>query len=109
MTGLRLDKWLWFARFAKTRSLAAKLCAGGGVTVCGAVIRKPGHFVRIGDALIVRQGHVLRRVSVLALGTRRGPPAEARALYAEPEPPIAVRTVEAAAWVPLIGDATAKP
>jgi ribosome-associated heat shock protein Hsp15 len=105
MTGLRLDKWLWFARFAKTRSLAAKLCAGGGVTVGEAVVLKPGHFVRVGDALVVRQGRVLRRVSVLALGTRRGPPAEARSLYAEPEPPVAVRVIEAAQWVPLIDDA----
>jgi ribosome-associated heat shock protein Hsp15 len=108
MTGLRLDKWLWFARLAKTRSLAAKLCAGGGVTVGAAVVRKPGHFVRVGDALVVRQGRVLRRVSVLALGARRGPPAEARSLYAEPEPPVAVRAVEAAEWVPLIEDIAEK-
>jgi ribosome-associated heat shock protein Hsp15 len=100
MTGLRLDKWLWFARLAKT--LASKLCAAGGVTLGGAVVLKPGHFVRVGDALSVRQGRVLRRISVLGLGTRRGPPAEARALYAEPEPPIAVRALEAAQWVPLI-------
>jgi ribosome-associated heat shock protein Hsp15 len=99
---------LWFARFAKTRSLAAKLCAGGGVTVGAAVVRKPGHFVRVGDALVVRQGRVLRRVSVLALGARRGPPAEARSLYAEPQPPVAVRAVEAAEWVPLIEDIAEK-
>ncbi len=104
MTGLRLDKWLWFARFARTRSLAAKLCAGGLVTVGGVAVLKPGHAVRIGDAVTVRQGRVLRRVTVLALGERRGPPAEARLLYAEPQPPLPVADSERAAWIPLLDD-----
>lgn len=104
MTGLRLDKWLWFARFARTRSLAAKLCAGGLVTVAGAAVRKPGHAVRIGDAVTVRQGRMLRRVTVLALGERRGPPAEARLLYAEPEPPQPLGDADRALWVPLLDE-----
>ena len=102
MTGLRLDKWLWFARFARTRSLAAKLCTTGAVTVAGTVIAKPGHLVRVGDAVSVRQGRVLRQVAVLALGTRRGSPAEARLLYAEREAPVPLRAVEQAEWEPLI-------
>jgi ribosome-associated heat shock protein Hsp15 len=101
MTTLRLDKWLWFARLAKTRSLAAKLCGGGVVTVCGATVVKPGHLVRVGDVVTVEQGRILRRVTVLALGERRGPPAEARLLYVEPEPPRARRDIDRETWVPL--------
>jgi len=106
MTSLRLDKWLWFARFAKTRSLAAKLCSGGHVTVGGAAVAKPGHLVRLGDTVTIAHGRSLRRVTVLALGSRRGPPAEARLLYAEPEPPQALRDLDREAWVPLIEDDT---
>lgn len=108
MTGLRLDKWLWFARFVRTRSLAAKLCAAGAVTIGGTVVLKPGHLVRVGDVVILRLGRVLRRVTVLALGARRGAAAEARLLYDEPAPPVPVRAAEAAAWVPLIDDAAQK-
>ena len=106
MTSLRLDKWLWFARFAKTRSLAAKLCSGGAVTVGGAAVAKPGHLVRLGDTVTVEHGRTVRRVTVLALGNRRGPPAEARLLYAEPEPPQARRDIDREAWVPLLDDGT---
>ena len=106
MTGLRLDKWLWYARFAKTRSLAAKLCAEGSVTIGSVVVVKPGHPVRVGDAVAVRQGRVLRRVTVLALGARRGPPAEARRLYDEPAPPLSLRAAERAGWVPLLQEDT---
>jgi ribosome-associated heat shock protein Hsp15 len=108
MTGLRLDKWLWFARFAKTRSLAAKLCASGAVTIGGAAVQKPGHLVRVGDVLTLRLGRVLRCITVLALGARRGAAAEARLLYDEPAPPIKLRAAEAAAWNPLIEDAPEK-
>jgi ribosome-associated heat shock protein Hsp15 len=104
MTAVRLDKWLWFARFAKTRSLAAKLCAEGAVTISGAVVLKPGHALRVGDAVGVRQGAVLRQVTVRSLGTRRGPPAEARRLYDEPAPPLRLGAIERAEWVPLIDE-----
>ncbi len=104
MTGLRLDKWLWFARFARTRSLAARLCAGGLVTIGDAAVLKPSHAVRVGDAVTVRQGRVVRRVTVLALAERRGSPIEARLLYAEPEPPVRLADAERAAWVPLLDD-----
>ena len=104
MTSLRLDKWLWFARFAKTRSLAARLCSGGQVMVGGAAVAKPGHLVRLGDTVTVAHGRSVRRVTVLALGSRRGPPAEARLLYAEPEPPQAVPDLDREAWVPLLDD-----
>lgn len=102
MSGLRLDKWLWFARFARTRSLAAKLCSTGQVTVGGAVVMQPSRLVRPGDAITVRQGRLLRRVTVQALGERRGPPAEARLLYVETEPPQSLIALAAEAWKPLI-------
>jgi ribosome-associated heat shock protein Hsp15 len=101
---LRLDKWLWFARFARTRSLAAKLCAGGLVTIGGLAAPKPSHAVRVGDTIIVQQGRMRRRVTVLALGERRGPPTEARLLYLESEPPVALREAERAEWTPLVDD-----
>jgi ribosome-associated heat shock protein Hsp15 len=102
MSAARLDKWLWFARFARTRSLAAKLCAEGAVSIAGAIVLKPGHGVRVGDMLAVRQGALLRQVTVRALGTRRGPPAEARLLYDEPTPPVSLRADERSRWEPLI-------
>ncbi|HYM03129.1 MAG TPA: RNA-binding S4 domain-containing protein [Stellaceae bacterium] len=104
MTGQRLDKWLWFARFAKTRSLAAALCAGGAVAIGGIAAGKSHQPVRVGDTVTVRQGRVLRRVTVLALGERRGPAAEARLLYDEAEPPIMAEDAERAAWTPLVAD-----
>jgi ribosome-associated heat shock protein Hsp15 len=102
MTGLRLDKWLWFARFARTRSLAARLCSDGAVAIGGATVLKPGHPVRVGDVLTVRQGRLQREIRVLALAERRGSPAEARLLYAEPTAPVPLTAVERAEWVPLI-------
>ncbi len=105
MSGMRLDRWLWFARFAKTRSLAQRLCAEGAVTIGGTVMLKPGHPVRVGDLLSIRQRGMLHQVAVLALGTRRGPPAEARRLYAETAPPQSLRAAEAAAWEKLIEEA----
>ena len=79
----RLDQWLWFARFAKTRSLAARLCAAGAITVNQVTIKKANHIVRIGDTIVVPQRAFCRTVRVLALGARRGPAAEARLMYEE--------------------------
>ena len=85
--GQRLDKWLWRARFFKTRTLAAKLCNGGHVRSGGNAISKAHHQVRIGDVLTFAQGRYIRVVKVLALGARRGPASEARALYEDLNPP----------------------
>ena len=95
---LRLDKWLWFARMARTRSLAARLCAAGLVTVSGAVAQKAHHTIRVGDRISVVQGRARRHLVVLALGERRGSATEARRLYAEPNPP---EPLAAEDWVPL--------
>lgn len=101
---LRLDKWLWFARLARTRSLAARLCAEGCVVVEGALAIKPHQTVRVGDSIIVAQGQMRRRLRVLALGVRRGPPAEARRLYDEPAPPIRLSAAELPRWTPLLDE-----
>jgi len=108
MTGLRLDKWLWFARFARTRSLAARLCLKGCITVGGSIITKPGHLVRPRDVLTVRLGDRLRRVTVAALATHRGPAEMARQLYLEAEPPLSLRAIEQAAWTPLMAEGARK-
>ena len=84
---LRLDKWLWFTRFLKSRSLAAKLCATGRVRISGRVVTKPHQPVRVGDVLTFPLGPHIRVIEVKALGLRRGPPAEARGLYADLSPP----------------------
>jgi ribosome-associated heat shock protein Hsp15 len=97
----RLDQWLWFARFVKSRSLAARLCAAGAVAVNGTAVQAASHSVRIGDIIVVSQGPYRRTVRVLVLGLRRGPAAEARALYEESDAP--VRRSEPA-WAPLLGD-----
>lgn len=81
--GIRLDKWLWQARFFKSRSLASKLCAAGKVRVDGVVVTKAHYIVRAGNVLTFPQARDIRVVRIAALGTRRGPAAEARTLYSE--------------------------
>jgi ribosome-associated heat shock protein Hsp15 len=99
----RLDQWLWFARFAKSRSLASRLCAAGAVTVNGVAVRKANHSVRIGDAIGVPQGALFHTIRVLALGARRGPASEARLLYEETGLPVRLAEL-APAWLPLLMD-----
>jgi ribosome-associated heat shock protein Hsp15 len=83
--GVRIDVWLWRARFCKTRSLAARLVDEGRVrlTRSGQEVRldKPSRAVKPGDALVFALGGRLHAVRIEALGVRRGPAAEARALY----------------------------
>lgn len=86
----RADKWLWHARFFKTRSLAAKVIAGGHLRVNAIKVHKPAQSIGSGDVLTFPQGRRIRVVKVLGLGERRGPAAEAQALYEDltpPEPP----------------------
>jgi ribosome-associated heat shock protein Hsp15 len=101
VTGRRLDQWLWFARFAKSRSLAARLCVTGAVTVNRVAVRKPNHMLRIGDILAAPQGAFCRTVRVLSLGTRRGPASEARKLYEESAAPVHLSDLMPA-WTPLL-------
>ncbi len=89
-TSLRIDKWLWAARFFKTRSLATDACAGGKVDV-NEETAKPAKPVRAGDLIRITLPQGRRRiVKVLTLDDRRGPATAARALYEDltpPEPP----------------------
>jgi ribosome-associated heat shock protein Hsp15 len=85
---LRLDKWLWQARFWRTRTLAAEAVGAGKVRVNGTPSRKPGHAVAPGDTLTLSLPSGVRVVRVTACGTRRGNATEARGLYIDlsPEP-----------------------
>lgn len=81
--GLRLDKFLWFARIVKTRALAQQLAEEGRIRRDGRVIDRAHALVRVGDVLSFALRGEVRVLRVEALPTRRGPPAEARALYCE--------------------------
>lgn len=83
---LRADKWLWQARFFKTRSLSAKLVTGGHLRVNGQKVAKASHGVSIGDVLTFPQAKKVRVVEILALGERRGPAPEAQKLYKDLTP-----------------------
>jgi ribosome-associated heat shock protein Hsp15 len=78
---VRVDRWLWFARFFKTRGLAARVCASGRVRLDGRRVEKPHASLRVGAVLTFPQARRVRVVRVLGLGARRGPPVEAQALY----------------------------
>lgn len=92
----RIDQWLWFARFFKSRTQAGKLCAGNRVRVNREIVRKASRPLRIGDVLTFPQGRDVRVVRVLDLGARRGPAAEAQTLY-EDLAPVRPRAVPEAA------------
>ena len=87
---MRLDKWLWAARFFKTRSLAAEEIGKGRVSVNGQAA-KASKDVRVGDVLEFRQGVVRRTVAVLGVSAVRGPAPVAQALYQETAESIAAR------------------
>lgn len=96
-SGIRLDKWLWYARFFKTRTLASKAVGGGHMRVNRHPIAKPGFTVRPGDVLTFAQGPVVRIIEVIACGSRRGPAPEARTLYHDLDPPQLRRKTEPSA------------
>jgi ribosome-associated heat shock protein Hsp15 len=79
----RLDKWLWFARFVKSRSLAAKLVGDGFVRVNGQRAETPAKAVAVGDVITVAVARTTAVVRVEGLGTRRGPAPEAQRLYSD--------------------------
>ena len=80
---LRLDKWLVYARFVKTRALAGKLATKGKVRINGRKIDKPDAFLRVGDTVTLIISDEVRLIKIEALGTRRGPAIEAQGLYSE--------------------------
>jgi ribosome-associated heat shock protein Hsp15 len=81
---MRLDKWLWAARFFKTRSLAQQAIAAGRVKLGDARV-KASHLVKASDSLVVRIGDFEWQVTVKALSDKRGPAEQARKLYEETE------------------------
>lgn len=84
---IRLDKWLFYARFFKTRVLASTLITKGRVRLNGQRQSKPGHAIGPGDVLTFPMGDQTRMIRVLAPGTRRGPATEAQTLYLDLDPP----------------------
>jgi len=88
---LRLDKFLWFARIVKTRALAQTLAEAGRIRIAGRVADRAHAPVRVGDVLSFAQRGKVRVLKVEALPARRGPPAEARALYTELSEPTGER------------------
>jgi ribosome-associated heat shock protein Hsp15 len=87
---LRIDKWLWAARFFKTRSLASRAVSGGHVQLNGGRI-KPSRAVQEGDRLQIRRGEEQFTVDILELSARRGPATVARTLYRETEQSVILR------------------
>lgn len=85
----RLDRWLWHARFFKTRTLASRVCRAGKVRVNSARVTKASASLTVGDVLTFPQGSRIRVVRVRAIGGRRGPASEAATLYEDltPAPP----------------------
>lgn len=89
--GQRIDKWLWYARFFKTRSLATKFVNSGKIRVKSngqsGRITKPSQTVKLDDVLTFAMGRRIRVIKVRAPGTRRGPALEAQSLYEDLSPP----------------------
>ena len=84
---LRIDKWLWHARFFKTRSLAATTVKTSGARINSTATHKPSSSVSPGDVLTFPQGDHIRVIQIDALGERRGPAPEAQGLYTDLSPP----------------------
>lgn len=82
-----MDRWLWFARFFKSRSVATRACAARRVRINSLATAKPNQQVQVGDVLTFPAGNSIRVVRVTALGVRRGPAPEARSLYDDLAPP----------------------
>lgn len=85
-TAQRLDKWLWFARVAKSRTLAATAVSEGKIKVNRVKAEKPSQTVKVGDVITSRLSRTVRVLKVLDVGVRRGPAAEAQKLYEDLTP-----------------------
>ncbi len=90
MERLRIDKWLWAARFYKTRTLASEEIDKGRVQVNGVAV-KPARELKAGDSVLLRNGPISRTVTVLAISDKRGPAPVAALLYQETEDSIRQR------------------
>jgi ribosome-associated heat shock protein Hsp15 len=77
----RIDKWLFFARMVKSRSLAQKLVEGGGITLNGSTCGSASQMIKPGDRMLIRFDRTVRDIEMVKTGERRGPAPEAQALY----------------------------
>lgn len=94
---IRVDKWLWYARFFKSRGLAGDVAAKGGLRINSERCDKAARTVRPGDVLTFPQGARVRVIRIEAIGHRRGPAPEAQALYTDLDaPPAAAADAEPA-------------
>ncbi len=108
---VRVDKWLWAARFYKSRALAVEAIAGGKIEVNGERV-KPSRDLKVGDSVQLRLGPYEHIVIVRALSDRRGPATQAALLYAETEASVSAR--EKHAWIlkhaaPVMDSGSGKP
>jgi ribosome-associated heat shock protein Hsp15 len=94
MDSLRIDKWLWAARFYKTRSLACDEVTKHRVQINGQDV-KPAREVKVGDTLIVRQGNITKTVLVKGISAARGPAPVAQLLYEETAESVTLRAKQA--------------
>ena len=85
--GMRIDKWLWCARFFKTRADAARCVSGGRMRLDGDPMSKPHRQVRPGHVLTFAKGDDIRVIKIISLAIRRGPASEAQELYEDLAPP----------------------
>lgn len=88
----RLDQWLWYARFFKSRSSATRFCGEGRLRINTRVVAKAHHHLREGDVLTFVLSERVRVIRVVGLGTRRGPAPEAQGLYEDLSPPATPRS-----------------
>lgn len=84
---MRVDKWLWFARLFKSRTLASALCHSGKLRINGVIVEKAHYSLKPGDVLTFPKADYIRVIRVVALGSRRGPATEAQSLYEDLDPP----------------------
>ena len=98
---MRIDKWLWSARFFKTRADATRCVAGGRMRLDGEPMSKPHRQIRPGHVLTFAKGDDIRVIRIVALASRRGPATEARLLYEDLAPPEPRATSQQAALRPF--------
>ena len=84
---MRVDKWLWHARFFKTRGLATSFVGAGNLRLNGTKQSRASAHVRVGDVLVFALNQDIRMIEIVALSQRRGPAPEAHALYLDRDPP----------------------
>ena len=99
----RLDLWLWFARFFKSRTLSTRFVQSGRLRVNNQVIKKAHHNLRVGDILTFPKAGRVQVVKLLDLGLRRGPAPEARALYEDLSPPAPTHEEQQEKFGPVAG------